>query len=98
MTLRDITMKIGLIAPVFLPLISGASLYCFELARALASYGHDVHVFTPLGGREDTAYTLHPVLSCYLPDDLSALLTPCVRIVVASNFKKIKFEIRNENI
>lgn len=67
-------MRIGLIAPVFLPLISGASLYCFELARALAGHGHDVHVFTPPGGREDPAYTLHPILSSRLPDDIEPLL------------------------
>lgn len=67
-------MRIGLIAPVFLPLISGASLYCFELARALAAYGHDVHVFTPPDGREDPAYTLHPILTCRLPDDIEPLL------------------------
>ena len=67
-------MRIGLIAPVFLPLISGASLYCFELARALAEYGHDVHVFTPPNGREDPAYTLHPILTCRLPDDIEPLL------------------------
>lgn len=67
-------MRIGLIAPVFLPLISGASLYCFELARALAAYGHDVHVFTPPNGREDPAYTLHPILTCRLPDDIEPLL------------------------
>lgn len=67
-------MRIGLIAPVFLPLISGASLYCFELARALAEYGHDVHVFTPPNGLEDPAYTLHPILTCRLPDDIEPLL------------------------
>ena len=67
-------MRIGLIAPVFLPLISGASLYCFELARALAAYGHDVHVFTPPNGREDAAYTLHPILTCRLPNDIEPLL------------------------
>lgn len=67
-------MRIGLIAPVFLPLISGASLYCFELARALAAYGHEVHVFTPPNGREDPAYTLHPILTCRLPDDIEPLL------------------------
>jgi phosphatidyl-myo-inositol dimannoside synthase len=67
-------VRIGLIAPVFLPLISGASLYCFELARAIASYGHDVHVFSPPGGREDPAYTLHTSLSCRLPDDITPLL------------------------
>lgn len=67
-------MRIGLIAPVFLPLISGASLYCFELARALAAYGHDIHVFTPPNGREDPAYTLHPILTCRLPDDIAPLL------------------------
>ena len=67
-------MRIGLIAPVFLPLISGASLYCFELARALAAFGHDVHVFTPPNGREDAAYTLHPILTCRLPNDIEPLL------------------------
>jgi len=67
-------MRIGLIAPVFLPLISGASLYCFELAKALAAYGHDVHLFTPPNGQEDPAYTLHPILSNNLPDDISPLI------------------------
>jgi len=67
-------VRIGLIAPVFLPLISGASLYCFELARALAAFGHEVHVFTPPNGREDPAYTLHPILTCRLPDDIEPLL------------------------
>lgn len=71
---EQITLRIGLIAPVFLPLISGASLYCFELARALAEHGHDVHIFTPPGGREDPAYTLHPILSSRLPDDIEPLL------------------------
>ncbi len=68
-------MRIGLIAPVFLPLISGASLYCFELARALASLGHDVHVFTPPNGQDDPCYTLHPILSECLPDDIEPLLS-----------------------
>lgn len=67
-------MRIGLIAPVFLPLISGASFYCYELARALAALGHDVHVFTPKDGQADPGYTLHPILQCRLPDDIEPLL------------------------
>lgn len=67
-------MRIGLIAPVFLPLISGASFYCYELARALAALGHEVHVFTPKDGQADAGYTLHPILKCQLPDDIEPLL------------------------
>ncbi|MFA5984820.1 MAG: glycosyltransferase family 4 protein [Methylococcaceae bacterium] len=67
-------MRIGLIAPVFLPLISGASLYCFELARALAALGHEIHLFSPPNGKTDSSYILHPILSCQLPDDIELLL------------------------
>lgn len=68
-------MRIGLIAPVFLPLISGASFYCYELARALAALGHEVHIFTPKDGQDDPVYTLHPILKCRLPDDIEPLLS-----------------------
>jgi glycosyltransferase involved in cell wall biosynthesis len=67
-------MKIGLIAPFFLPEIGGANLYCFELARALGALDHEVHVFSIPGAQEDPAYKLHPVLSRNLEEDITALL------------------------
>jgi glycosyltransferase involved in cell wall biosynthesis len=67
-------MKIGLIAPFFLPEIGGANLYCFELARALGRLGHEVHVFSIPGATEDPAYRLHPILTRVLEEDLPALL------------------------
>ena len=67
-------MKIGLVAPFFLPDIGGANLYCYELARALGGLGHDVHVFTIPGALDDAAYCLHPMLTRKLENDLPALL------------------------
>ena len=65
--------KIGLIAPYFPPQIGGATIYCYELAKAIASKGHEVHVFSQRDALEDPAYTLHPVLSLDLGDDLERL-------------------------
>jgi len=67
-------MKIGLIAPFFLPEIGGANLYCYELARALGSMGHEVHVFSIPGALDDSAYQLHPILTRKLEVDIPALL------------------------
>jgi len=66
-------IRIGLVTPFFLPQIGGANLYCFELARALAGWGHEVHLFTVQGAREDPAYIQHPVLNGELAHDLAAL-------------------------
>ena len=65
--------KIGLIAPYFPPQIGGATIYCYELAKALASKGHDVHVFSYRDALSDPAYTLHPMLSLDLGSDLEKL-------------------------
>jgi len=67
-------MKIGLVAPFFLPEIGGANLYCYELARALGGLGHEVHVFSIPGALEDPAYQLHPILTRILERDILALL------------------------
>lgn len=67
-------MKIGLIAPFFMPEIGGANLYCYELARALGSLGHEVHVFSIPGALEDPAYRLHPILTRKLEHDIPVLL------------------------
>lgn len=67
-------MKIGLVAPYFLPEIGGANLYCHELARALGGLGHEVHVFSIPGALEDPAYQLHPILTRKLANDIPALL------------------------
>jgi len=67
-------MKIGLVAPFFLPEIGGANLYCYELARALGALGHEVHVFSIPGALEDPAYHLHPILTRKLEQDIPALL------------------------
>lgn len=66
-------LKIGLVTPFFLPDIGGANIYCYELARALAAQGHEVHLFSVPGALEDAAYTLHPVLQGKLQPDLKAL-------------------------
>ena len=66
-------MKIGLVAPFFLPDIGGANVYCYELAKALARRGHEVHVFARPGALADPAYILHPVLTLNLATDLSVL-------------------------
>lgn len=67
-------MKIGLVAPFFLPEIGGANLYCYELARALGALGHEVHVFSIPGALEDPAYQLHTLLTRKLEIDIPALL------------------------
>ena len=65
--------KIGLVAPYFPPQIGGANIYCYELAKAIAAKGHDVHVFAPHGALGDPAYTLHPILTARLAEDLDRL-------------------------
>jgi glycosyltransferase involved in cell wall biosynthesis len=65
--------SIGLVAPFFLPDIGGANIYCFELARALAAAGNEVHVFTCPGAQEDASYRLHPILTRNLATDLERL-------------------------
>jgi len=65
--------SIGLIAPYFPPQIGGANIYCYELAKAIAEIGRDVHVFTPANGLADPAYTLHPILTLDLATDLTLL-------------------------
>jgi len=67
-------MKIGLVAPYFLPEIGGANLYCYELARALGGLGHEVHVFSIPGALQDPAYQLHPLLTRKLENDIPTLL------------------------
>ena len=67
-------MKIGLVAPFFLPEIGGANLYCYELARALSRLGHEVHVFSIHDALEDPSYHLHPILTRKLEIDIPALL------------------------
>lgn len=67
-------MKIGLVAPFFLPEIGGANLYCYELARALGALGHEVHVFSIPDALDDPAYHLHPILTRKLENDIPALL------------------------
>lgn len=69
----DNKLKIGMVTPFFLPDIGGANIYCFELARALAARGHEIHLFSVPGALEDPAYTLHPVLQGSLQADLEAL-------------------------
>ena len=66
-------MKIGLIAPFFLPEIGGANIYCYELAIALAHRGHEVHIFSRPGALGDPRYVLHPVLTLDLASDLALL-------------------------
>jgi glycosyltransferase involved in cell wall biosynthesis len=66
-------MRIGLVTPFFLPDIGGANIYCYELARALAGHGHEVHLFTVRGALDDPAYVLHPVLTGDLAADLRTL-------------------------
>lgn len=69
----DKKLKIGLVTPFFLPEIGGANIYCYELARAFAAQGHEVHLFSVPGAQEDPAYTLHPVLAKELAADLDSL-------------------------
>ena len=65
--------RIGLVAPYFPPQIGGANIYCYELAKAIASKGHDVHVFAHRDAQDDSAYTLHPILTMELAPDLDRL-------------------------
>ncbi len=66
-------LRIGLVTPFFLPTIGGANIYCFELAKALAAQGHEVHLFTVAGAMEDENYILHPMLTGQLWPDLKCL-------------------------
>jgi glycosyltransferase involved in cell wall biosynthesis len=66
-------LRIGLVAPYFPPQIGGANIYCYELAKAMASKGHDVHVFAHRESVSDPAYTLHPILTLELARDLEQL-------------------------
>lgn len=65
--------KIGLIAPYFLPVIGGANIYCYELAKAYANKGFEVHVFSVEGALNDDSYILHPILTHDLKKDLALL-------------------------
>src|SRR5205823_6224215 len=65
--------RIGLVAPYFPPQIGGAYFYCYELAKALAGKGHEVHVFAHHGATNDSAYVLHPILTLELEPDLERL-------------------------
>jgi glycosyltransferase involved in cell wall biosynthesis len=65
--------RIGLVAPYFPPQIGGANIYCYELAKAMASKGHEVHVFAHREALNDPAYTLHPILTLELARDLEQL-------------------------
>ncbi len=65
--------RIGLVAPYFPPQIGGANIYCYELAKAIAGKGHDVHVFAHREALDDPAYTLHPILTLDLAQDLERL-------------------------
>jgi phosphatidyl-myo-inositol dimannoside synthase len=66
--------RIGLVAPYFPPQIGGANIYCYALAKAIASKGHDVHVFAHREAVEDPAFTLHPILTTDLRPDLGRLV------------------------
>ena len=66
-------LRIGLVAPYFPPQIGGANIYCYELAKAMASKGHEVHVFAHEEALPDSAYTLHPILTMDLAQDLARL-------------------------
>jgi phosphatidyl-myo-inositol dimannoside synthase len=65
--------KIGFVAPYFPPQIGGANIYCYELAKAMASKGHEVHVFAHREALSDSAYVLHPILTLELERDLELL-------------------------
>jgi len=65
--------RIGLVAPYFPPQIGGANIYCYELAKAIAGKGHDVHVLAHSEALADPAYTLHPILTMELAADLDRL-------------------------
>ena len=66
-------LRIGLVAPYFPPQIGGANIYCYELAKAMASKGHEVHVFAHQDALPDSAYALHPILTMDLEQDLARL-------------------------
>jgi hypothetical protein len=66
-------MRIGLVAPFFLPHIGRANRYCFELAKSLAEKGLEIHLFTAPGALADPAYQLHPILSLDLGKDMKLL-------------------------
>ena len=66
-------LRIGLVAPYFPPQIGGANIYCYELAKAMAGKGHEVHVFAHQEALPDWAYTLHPILTMDLAEDLARL-------------------------
>ena len=66
-------LRIGLVAPYFPPEIGGANIYCYELAKAMASKGHEVHVFAHQDALPDSAYALHPILTMDLAQDLARL-------------------------
>jgi glycosyltransferase involved in cell wall biosynthesis len=66
-------LRIGLVAPYFPPQIGGANIYCYELAKAMATKGHEVHVFAHQEALPDSAYTLHPILTMDLALDLTRL-------------------------
>ena len=66
-------LRIGLVAPYFPPQIGGANIYCYELAKAMAGKGHEVHVFAHQEALPDAAYTLHPILTMDLAQDLARL-------------------------
>jgi phosphatidylinositol alpha-1,6-mannosyltransferase len=65
--------RIGLIAPYFPPQIGGATIYCYELAKAMSAKGHEVHVFSHRDALEAPGYKLHPILSLDLSQDLKVL-------------------------
>ena len=66
-------MRVGLVAPFFLPQIGGANRYCFELAKSLSDKGLEIHLFSVPGAMSDAAYQLHPILTLNLFDDIRAL-------------------------
>src|SRR2546428_2452195 len=66
-------LRIGLVAPYFPPQIGGANIYCYELAKGMASKGHEGHVFAHQDALPDSAYALHPILTMDLEQDLAPL-------------------------
>src|SRR5258706_14173540 len=65
--------RVGLVTPFFLPQIGGANRYCFELPKALAGKGVEVHLFSTPGALADPAYKLFPILTLDLRKDLKLL-------------------------
>ena len=90
--------RIGLVTPYFLPQIGGAKIYCFELARALASLGHEIHLFTVPGALEDAAYISHPVLTMNLHEDLDALASYDMDIWHALFFYYTPLALKKPNV